>query len=276
MRLTSGWTDLHVTLFLALTSLGLSASQIGQHPRDLAIAMGLIATAVVVGASFTDGMGGLVAGLAGGAASLAFQGFDGHLSGHSFGDSALEFGLIVVLGASVGASMDRVHRSKRISERLAESAVSASEGSLGLLTAADAEVRLAEERTRAELHHRPLSTARIGVTFCDGSLGVADRQRTMRAVARIIETDIRATDIPYAIDEFTIGVILPETPHDIAADVIESTLMLARQNTYADRVHHERRTVDDVADITVEVAGVHAGPSEEETASASGDRKPAR
>lgn len=275
MRLTSGWTDLHVSLFLALTALGLSAGQIGQHPRDLAIAMGLIATAVVVGASFTDGMGGLVAGLAGGAASLAFQGFAGHLSGHSFGHSALEFGLIVILGAAVGASMDRVHRSKRVSERLAESAVSASQGSLGLLTAADAELRLDEERTRADLHHRPLSTARIGVTFCDDNLDAADRQRTMRAVARIIETDIRATDIPYAIDEFTIGVILPETPHDIAADVIESTLMLARHNTFADRSHRERRTVDDVADITVEVAAVNAGPSEEETASTSGDRNPA-
>lgn len=250
-RLTSGWTDLHpslVTSFLVVGTLTWTSAGIGGQAGP-AVVLVMALTALV--ALCFDAMTGLVTGLAGAAGCLAATRLLGGTDA-TFATQAGIAGLVLLLGTIAGSTGDRIRRGRRLAARTAAGAVAPVPGSLGLMSTEDAHERLDEEITRARLHARPLSASTLRVLIHDPGLSPEDIRRARRAVARVLESELRATDIPFvSLAEGEFGVIMPETDAEAGADVLESVLILAREATFADRATGQRRHVGDVAVVQV-------------------------
>lgn len=257
-RMTSGWTELHLPLVAATLVAGVAswtAAGVG-GPAGLAI-VGVIAVVGLV-ALLADAFFGIVAGLLGAAATVfAITTTHPH---RGLADAALYAAtavLVLVFGALTGSVGEGIRRGRRRAERIAAGAVAPTQGSLGLMSAADAHLRLEEEIIRAQLHARPLSIAAVTMATYGDELSPESLRRAQRAVARVLDTELRPTDIPFAGEkpgEF--GVIMVETEAGSAGDVLESALILARDAMFADRETGERRYVGDVAFVLLGVAEV--------------------
>lgn len=256
-RTTSAWTDLRIaflTICLLTVSLGWAAALSGS-PNGLVV-IGVVAATIVV-ASFADVFGGLVVGLVGATGVAAWRHFTlpataGDLTGGNAHLTTL--GLLLALGASTGLFSDRVRRSWRMAGRIADGAVTPVAGSLGLISTENAHVRLEEEIQRARLHDRPLTTAAVHVHLPAEGLSSDQRRRVRRTVARTLETELRATDVPFVSEDGHFGIILPETDRPTAVDFIESALIAARQATWNDRATDSRRPVAESAEVHLGVA----------------------
>jgi hypothetical protein len=264
-RLTSAWTDAHAALLTggvllsALSALAVSGSFTG---LEVALTTVAVALATFMVASLTDTFGGMLVGLVGGASLTALHQYLPDARPLTFAMQAATLGLLFLLGMSTGLVADRMRRAHRITARTASHAIQPVEGSLGLLSSADAAVALTHELARAELHQRPLTTATVRMTVTDSSLGEEEVRRARRAVARSLETELRVTDLVFVDAEGHFGAILPETSATGAVDVVESALIVARNATFADRELGRRTPVAQVADLEVEVTPVVAlGPT---------------
>lgn len=258
-RLTSAWTDAHAGLIAGATILAtLGALAVSGSVTALSVALSTIVVALVafVLASLTDAFGGMLVGLLAAAAFTVIHQYLPAAAPLSFATQAVTLGLLFLLGMSSGIVADRMRRARRISSRQGGHAIMPVEGSLGLLSPADAATALAHEHARAELHDRPLSTATIQMVFTDQRLGEEEVRRARRAVARSLETELRVTDLVYVDAEGHFGAILPETTAAGAIDVIESALIVARSATFADREVGTRKPVADVAELQVEITPV--------------------
>lgn len=273
-RLTSVWTDAHAALLAGGVMLSvLSALSVSGSFSGLEVALTTVAVALAtyVAASLTDAFGGMLTGLLGGATLTALHQYLPGARPLGFATQAATLGLLFLLGMTTGLVADRMRRAHRISARTADHAILPVEGSLGLLSAADAAAALGHERARAELHQRPLTTATIRMRVTDDSLGPEERRRARRAVARSLETELRVTDLVFVDSEGHFGAILPETTAGGAVDIVESALMVARNATFADRQLGRRTPVADAAELDVEltpiveVAGTEAAPADEPT-----------
>lgn len=265
-RLTSAWTDAHLWLLVAAVSLialsSLTSSTSRSTPIATAISLGTLVCAFVV-ASLTDAFGGMLVGLIGAAVFTAMHQYLPDLAPVGFLVQGVTLGLLMMLGLSSGVVADRIRRGRRIAARQGTHTVAPVPGSLGLMSAADAEWLLQEERARAELHGRPLTTARVEVRITDRRLAEDDVRRARRAVARALETELRVTDVVFAEPDDQFGIILPETEPSAAEDIIESALIVARSASFADRAAGHRRPLADVADTVVAVTAVVPPPAPE-------------
>ena len=251
-RTTSVWTDAHAALLTggAILSL-LGALSVSGSFSGLEVALTTVAVALATFAlaSLADAFGGMLIGLAAGATLTAVHQYVPGARALPFATQAATLGLLFLLGMSTGLVADRMRRAHRISARVAHQAIQPVEGSLGLLSATDAGHALAHEQARAELHHRPLTTATVRMTLTDATLGVEEVRRARRAVARSLETELRVTDLVFVDSEGNFGAILPETTATGAVDVVESALMVARNATFADRDLGRRTPVAQVAEL---------------------------
>lgn len=263
-RLISAWTDVHVWLILTAVSLialtSLTSWTSGSSVFATEISLGTLVAAFVV-ASFTDAFGGMIVGLVAAATLTATRQYLPDLPPVGFLVQAITMGLLLFLGLTSGLVADRIRRGRRIAARQGTQAVAPVPGSLGLISSTDAEWILAQERARAELHERPLTTARIEVVITDADLAGDDVRRAARAAARTLETELRVTDVVFARGDREFGVILPETDPESAADIIESALIVARSATFADRARGHRRPLGEVAELSVTVTGVVPPPA---------------
>lgn len=260
-RLTTAWTDAHLWLIVgaaALVTLG-SLATAGSHETSEVTVLTL---AAVIGAfalaSFSDAFGGLIVGLVAAALYTAMHQYLADARPVSFLTMALTITLLLAVGMASGVAADRIRRGRRLAARAGTQAVAPVEGSLGLVSTEDAAIILEDERARAELHQRPLSTAVVDVRITDFTLDIEDQRRARRAVARALETELRVTDVVFVDEEGRLGVILPETSVRAAVDVIEPALILARSATFADRGAGHRRPLADVALVLVEATEVVA------------------
>lgn len=261
-RRTSVWTDLSLMAAAGLVlSVGLAYAAVAAsaaHPALVLVAAAVVATL----STRTDAFGGAAVGLFASAGVFAAQLALSGLPTDGAGPWALLASLLLMIGAVGGAIGDRVRREGRRSERAGSLAVAPAAGSLGLIGEADGRLRLAEEITRARLFGRPLSAARVMVEISDESLPRAESRRVRRAIARVLESVLRETDVPYALQDGGFGVVLPETAPDAAADVVGSVLIAAAQSTFTDRVTGSRRRVGDVVRLQLAVVDASAVASE--------------
>ncbi len=256
---TSVWTDAHLGLITGATilaALGALAASGSAGPADVALSTLAVTLTTFVIASFTDAFGGMLVGLIASAVFTAIHQYLPDAAPMSFAIQALTLGLLLLLGMTSGLVADRVRRGRRIATRNGGQAIATVEGSLGLLTAADAELTLDHERVRAQLHGRPLTTVLIDVVITEMGLTSEEVRRARRAVARSLETELRVTDIVYLDAEDRFGAILPETTQDAASDIVESALIVARAATFADRRAGHRRPVAEVATLDVEITQI--------------------
>lgn len=247
-RVTTAWTDLHAPMIAIVVTLGSGlwlAASVGGFPGLVLVAIG---AAVLLPAIFGDLFLGVALGLLGAAATLAsFIAFAATAVG-AYAGAALS---IFASATLAGIIHERIQTGRRRAVTAAQQ-TARSAAPLGMMSTEDAHARLDEEAERARLHRRPLCTAMVSIEITDETLSPQDVYRVHRAVARVLESELRPTDIPFVGEhggEF--GIILPESDQVSAADILASALLLARDATVVEETGDSRRKVHEVAEVAV-------------------------
>lgn len=253
-RLMSGWTEQHVPIALALVVAalagGVSVADPGPYP--LVGVAAVLATAL--GALFLDAFGGLVLGVGAAAAVVLSRRLTGQWTPESFRTSLVLVVSLMALGWLVGMLSAGIHGRRNEQAAHGDGAVAPAYGSLGLLTADVAVARLDDEVTRARSHHRPLAVVVIGVHITDDTLDPMARDAAHRAVARLVETLLRDTDVPFALEPDELGAILPETDAAAAWAVVGPVLDAATRAAFTVREQDERRSLVECAELSAGLA----------------------
>lgn len=257
-RLISGWTERHVPVALALAAavLGGAIAMTGPAPHHLVAVGAVLATALL--ALFFDAFGGLVIGVAAAAVTVAVKQLRDEWTPLAFGTSVALVVVLTGLGWLAGMVSGGLHRTRGSGPGSSEG-LGPAYGSLGLLTAEVARARLDEEVTRARRHGRPLTVAVLRIRITDDSLDDRARTAARRAAARLVETLLRETDVPFELSEDELAAILPETDGVAAWDVIGPVLDAASRAAFTVREADERRSLVDCAELHVGLAVL--GPS---------------
>ena len=256
-RLTPEWTKYHslVALSMAPVAVGTSvAAWAEEFWLALAIALLLLLTAAV-GLAF-DPLLSLVVGLAGASGMVLLKQISAAWTPERFLASLAEvvfFLAAAVVAGFVGQQLRRLisQTTTAVEQPLQSPAV----GSLGFLPSGPGEMRVEEELDRAKRYRRELSVLRVAVdVHPEQAADAAVRDGVVRAVGRLLESQIRIIDVPYADDENCFVAILPETSLN-GALVLASHMVDAVANaTLAVGSARDRRSIGDFASIRFGVA----------------------
>ena len=252
-KLISGWTDRHLAVALGFLIAAAGGAAAAAQPGEqwMVALVAVLATAVL--ALFFDAFGGLIVGLAAAAATVLAKQLAGEWTAAGFLPSLGLVVALVLLGWATGVASARLHRRRTAAD--AGDAVSPAYGSLGLLTADVAFARADEEVVRARRHDRPLTVLVLRIAPVDESLDAGARTAANRAVARLLETLLRETDVPFALSDSELGALLPETDAARAWEVVAPVLEAAGRAAFTVRQDDERRRLVDAAEL-------HAGLAE--------------
>jgi hypothetical protein len=246
-QLISGWTKQHARI-AALVGIAVAGGALAMQERwpfSLIVCATVLGT--VVAALFVDGFGGIVVGMAGAAIVIAVQQAAGAWTVDDFFVS-LGTTIALVAGAWLaGIVSSDLHG--RATGSTDDEALSPAYGSLGLLDYDAAMARLEEEIARANAHHRPLSVAVVEMRLAGASLDDAARGSAERAVARLMETLVRETDVPFAVRPHVLGVIMPESDRVMAWEVLGRVLDAATDAAFTVRERDERLKLGDCAEL---------------------------
>ncbi len=252
-QLISGWTKQHARVAALAATIVAAEAAAAYEPGYYRLTSSLVIVVTVVAALFVDGFGGIVVGVAGAAAAITLKRFTGAWTDDTFTTSlALTVALVTVAWLAGMVSSD-VHN--RPLSRDPDAPLAAAQGSLGLLPGDAALARLEDEFIRARQHRRPLSVVVLSIHVTE-TLDAVARQSASRSVARLLETLLRDTDVPFALAPSEIGAILPETSGTDAWDVISPVLDAASHATFTVREQGERRSLADVAEVRTGLASL--------------------
>lgn len=254
-RLTSGWTDRHVVVALAVVAAGITGVLTRDERAPFHLVVG-VALVVTVGLALSlNALGGMVAGVAGAAAVIAVKQWSGAWGADVFlGSLESTLGLVVV-GGLVGMAGTRLRGRGVVDSRGPAPAY----GSLGLLTAEAALSRLDEEIARARHHARPLTVVLLRTDITDQTLSEGARLRAHRTVARLVESLLRETDVPFALATDEVGAILPETNADAAWQLVGPLMDAATRASFTVREEDERRSLADCAELYAGLVSLSEG-----------------
>ena len=219
-----------------------------KSPFSILALIAIVATIVM--ALFVDGFGGIVVGLAGAAMVIGFKQLGGVWTPETFLVS-LGSAAALVSGAWLAGMVSSDLHSRTggaLHSALGASPVS---GSLGLLGYDLALARLDEEIARASTHHRPLVVAVVEIRLTDARLDETARISAARSVARLVETLVRETDVPFAIGPQLLGVIMPESDPSTAWEVLGRVLNAAADAEFTARESDQRLKLTDCAELHV-------------------------
>ncbi|SNR59316.1 GGDEF domain-containing protein [Blastococcus mobilis] len=260
-KLMSAWTEQHVPVALALVVAALAGCVAATEAPPYSLYAVATVVATGLGALFFDAFGGLVLGVAAAAvAVLALRLGDRWAPASFVTDLALVLGL-VALGWLVGMVSAGIHARRGPADE-ESGRVAPAYGSLGLVTAEVAVARLDEELLRARSYGRPLSVVVMRVTITELGLDVSAREAAQRAVARLVESMLRETDVPFASGPDEFGAILPETDVATAWEVVGPVLDAASRAAFTVRETDERRSLVDCAELHVGLAGLDGQTSD--------------
>lgn len=259
-KLTSAWTDQHVPVALALVAslvAGAVTALLDQPARLLGIAA-LAVTALL--ALFLDSFGGIVLGVVVAAAVVFALHLAAQWTTEAFLPSlVLVLGLVAV-GWLAGMVSAGIHQ-RRASATETGDGLAPAYGSLGLLPEGVALMRLEEEVARAQRYDRPLTIAVVRVVLTDPALDPVAGQAAQRAVARLVESQLRDTDVPFVLAPDELGALLPETEVTAAWDVLGPVVDAATRAAFTVREQDERRNLVECAELHVGLAALDAGVS---------------
>jgi len=255
---TPGWTERHsLVAVAALASLAGAGAGLMEAGKQSAMVIATLAIVFVLALAW-DGWVGLVIGM-GGAGLLAFaRQATGTWTPADFGPAAFESAMLIVTGLSAGR-VGSLLREMRGASSGAGRDNGGVFGSLGMLPADLALVRLEEEAVRGTAYHRPLSLMLLDVSVEAPDLDASGHEEVFRAAARVTETMLRDLDIPFQFAPHRIGAIFPE------ADVTAATIATGRifeailTADFIDRGSGRRRSL--ASAMAARVAVVTLGPS---------------
>ena len=119
--------------------------------------------------------------------------------------------LLVGLGWSAGTTGSYARRTARHLATPPHGAVTPSLHTLGLLDAASARLRIDEELRRRAGSDRPLTVVLVRVEHRTEGVDDTVRRAVTKAVARALEASTRESDVPFALTDDVLGVVLPDT-----------------------------------------------------------------
>lgn len=249
----SAWTELHSTVAVTVVVICL-ALLVGlmEPPPYSFIVAGAIATTAVVALAL-DPLGGLVAGLAGAAAVIAAKQLSGAWTADTFWTSLAETTAFLVVGVVAGWLAVRLRRADTPATD-ATTTFGPAYGSLGLLPADVARARLEDEVDRSSRHRRPLTLLVVQSRLTDGSISSEGVEAAYRSVARLLESRLRATDVPFALTRDRLGAILVETDRAGAWQVAGPLLESVHDTRFTTRSDGRTHELADVLDLDIGIA----------------------
>ncbi len=245
-RVTTDWTEAHISVVGALLAASVTGglAALGEGPFTLWGLGALLLT--IVGAMATDAFGGIVAGFVGAAVVIAARQVGGAWTTADFGLALTLSSCLVVVGWVTGVASVRMRPTLDVRALVdAEPAF----GSLGLLSAPLALARLDEEVTRARRHGRPLTVVLVSAETTDPALSEVGRRALHRTVARLVESLVPDTAVPFALAADEVGAILPETDERAAWELLGPVVDAAGRASFTVREEGERRALVDCAEL---------------------------
>lgn len=245
-RVTTDWTEQHISVVGALLSASITGglAALGEGPYAVWGIAALLLT--VVGAMATDAFGGIVAGFVGAAVLITARQVGGAWTPDAFALALSLSSCLVVVGWATGIATVRMRPALEV-RALADAEPAF--GSLGLLPAPLALARLDEEVTRARRHGRPLTVVLVSAEVTDEALPSAARSALHRTVARLVESLVPDTAVPFALSRDEVGAILPETDEQAAWELLGPVVDAAGRASFTARESDERRALADCAEL---------------------------
>ncbi len=245
-RVTTDWTEQHISVVGAMLTAAITGglAALGEGPYAVWGIAALLLT--IVGAMATDAFGGIVAGFVGAAVVIMARQVGGAWTPADFALALSLSWCLVVVGWATGIASVRMRPA--IDVRAVADAEPAF-GALGLLPAPLALARLDEEVTRARRHGRPLTVVLISVEATDPTLSGAARSALHRTVARLVESLVPDSAVPFALAPDEVGAILPGTDGQAAWGLLGPVVDAAGRASFTVREQDERRSLVDCAEL---------------------------
>jgi len=247
VRLTEGWTRrrklVAAVLVVSVLVGGLCAR--GEMPFAL-VGLGTAVLLAVVGLML-DAFGGIVAGFLAAAIVIAVrQAGDAWTQADFVSSLTLTMGLVFLgwLAGLAGTSLGETAMATP-----PQFAAVPAYGSLGLLPADQALTRLNEEIARAQRHDRPLTVVILRTDITEQGLSAGARSAAHRTVARLVESLVPDTAVPFALARDEVGAVFPETDEAAAWELLGPVMDAAGQASFTDREGDERRSLLDCAEV---------------------------
>ncbi len=252
-----GWTERHSFVAIAgVVALCAAAAGLIEGSAAAVIVVGALAITFVLGLAW-DSWVGLVIGLVAAALVAFIRQRLGIWLPADFGPAVVETAALMATGLTAGRAGSLLRKAPSSAAGDVTDAPGAF-GSIGMLTADLALVRLEEEAARATHYRRPLALLLLDVGIVDEALDDDARDEVVRAVSRVTGTMLRDMDVPFLFAPHRIGAILPEADLSAASVATGRILETISTATFIDRVRNERLAIADAA--MVDVVAVALGP----------------
>ncbi len=222
-----------VTTAALVLALGLLA---GQDVPRVALVAAVVTLLTAAVAAVLDGLLGLVTGLVGAVVLVAAHRAWG---GWEVVD-VVQVVLLVGLGWSAGTTGSYARRTARHLATPPHGAVAPSLHTLGLLDAASARLRIDEELRRRVGTERPLTVVLLRVEHLPAVVDASVRRAVTKAVARAVEASTRESDVPFALTDDVLGVVLPDTDEGHAWRLLGRVVTDTLGTSFAHRAGGER------------------------------------
>ena len=245
-RVTTDWTDQHISVVGALLTASITGglAALGEGSYALWGLGALLLT--ILGAMATDAFGGIVAGFVGAAVVIGARQLGGAWTTADFALALALTVCLVVVGWATGVATVRMRPPLDV-RALADAGPAF--GSLGLLPAPLALARLDEEVARARRHGRPLTVVLVSAETIDPALSDAAVDALHRTVARLVESLVPETAVPFALAPDEVGAILPETDEHDAWELLGPVVDAAGRASFTVREQDERRALFECAEL---------------------------
>lgn len=253
-----GWTDRHSLVALpAVLALVAAAAGVAEGRIEGLLLVGAAAAVFAIGLA-GDAWVGLIVGLGAAALVIFVRQAAGSWVPGAFALAAVESAALIGTGWAAGRAGSGLRVARAFGTHDGDEA-GAVFGSIGMLPADLALVRLEEEVSRARSYRRPLSVAILAVETVDPELDADGRNEVFRAVARVAETMLREMDVPFLFAANRIGAILPETGGVAAAIATSRILEAVSTGGFIHRRRNQRQSL--AGAVAVRLAVVSLTPS---------------
>jgi hypothetical protein len=256
-RPTWGWTEAHSSVAVAaVIAFAGSATALIEGGNQAAIVVAAFVIAFLFALTW-DSYAGLLVGLGTAALLIFVRQLTGAWTPASFLPAALETAALIATGWSAGRA-GRLLRDAGAARAAPANDSGGVFGSLGMLPADLALVRLEEETARAATYRRPLSLMLLDVRVVGGDLDASGAEEAFRAAARVTETTLRELDVPFQFEPHRIGAIFPETDLNTATIASGRILEALVSAHFTDRASGRRRPLGEA--VAARMAVVTLGP----------------
>jgi len=258
MRLTWGWTELHlnvVGLLLGTTAVSL-AGLLDPSPVQVWVAVAVWGCATL--ALGSDIYGGMILGLLFAVGLSLLRQVTGTWVSDSFAAAAVESAGLVAVGALAGSAGAVLRRPGTRHQVQIGPHAENPYSPLGVIGAEAAHVRLEEEIDRARGHRRPLSLVVFDVRSHDPDLSAQGRAAALRALVRVVERRASEVDVPFALTDDRIGVIFPERPSRRAWEAVGDVLHSVARSSFTVGSDRSPRPLGDTLSLHVGVVQMDA------------------